>query len=180
MKIKYRLMGILIASAFLVTSCSNLLSDNRSVKIYEALPMLPHGTGSYRLVIGGKSYSNVPGGNFIEIPERGIVCFKTEPVIGVACIYVIPIRKTSIKEFRVKVESNSSFGDTFGLDRGRVETTYVDTIKGDEIFFTERFYKRGQNRYRLNLKLHTLEQIGEQGTDTISCAVPHEIRRAAH
>ena len=37
--------------------------------------------------------------------------------------------------------------------------TYVDKIEGEEIFFIEHFYKRGQNRYRLNLKLHTLEMI---------------------
>ncbi len=150
----------LIASAFLATGCSHLFSDNKSVKVYETLPVIPHGTGSYRLVIGGKSYGNVHAGEFIEIPEKGIVCLKTElELFGLAYIHVVPIREMSIKEFKIKIDSDSSFGDTFGLDRDRAGTTYVDKIKGDEIFFTEKRYKHGKNRYRLNLKLHTVEQI---------------------
>ncbi len=151
----------MVCVAFFTTSCSSehLFSDNKLVKVYQSLPLIPHGYDSYRIVVGGKSYSNVPGGNFIEIPEKSIVCFKTQALMGEAYLHVVPNRASSVKEFKVKIESKSGFGDTFGLDRDSVGSTYVDKIEGEEIFFIEHFYKRGQNRYRLNLKLHTLEMI---------------------
>ena len=162
MKTRSRLIGALIANAFLATSCrsaEHLFSDNNSVKVYQTLSIIPHSYDSYRLVIGGKSYSNVIGGSFEEIREKGIVCFKTKPVVGSAYIHVVPNRESSVKEFALKIDSKNSFGDTFGMGRNKSGSTYVDKIEGDDVVFTERFYRRGQNRYRLNLKLHTLEQI---------------------
>lgn len=177
MKTSFQLISMLMGMTLATTSCSSerLFSDNKTVKVYQTLPLIPHGSDSYRLVIGGKSYHNVVGGSFEEIPEKGVVCLKTQPPMGSAYIHVVPIRETPVKEFKIKIDGNSSFGDTFGMDRDSVGSTYVDKIEGDEIFFTEHFYKRGQNRYRLNLKLHTLEMIehGERNGPTDKAAAPN-------
>ncbi len=150
----------LTALLFLTTSCrsANLIRDDKLVKVYQRLPLIPHGYDSYRIVIGGKSYRNVYGGGYLIIPERRLICFRTDPAIGANYLYVVPIGD-DFKEFKIKVEEESSFGHSFGMEKNDVVSTYVDKIEGDEIFFTEHFWRRGQNRYRLNLKLHTLEQI---------------------
>ncbi|HEY4248710.1 MAG TPA: hypothetical protein VGM64_17950 [Lacunisphaera sp.] len=157
----HHLFFVVIASVVLLsTGCgSEILSrDEKSVKVYKSVSAIPHGYDSYRIVIAGKSYSDVYGGIYLEIPEKNLICFRTESRIGASYLHVVPTR-SDFKEFKVKLEEDSSFGHSLGMEKNDVVSTYVDKIEGDEILFTEHFWKRGQNRYRLNLKLHTLEQI---------------------
>jgi len=135
--------------------------------------MIPRGDESYRIVIAGKSYGSVYGGIYLEIPEKNLVCFRTEPLIGASYLHVVPTR-SDFKEFKIKLEEDSSFGHSLGVDKDSVVSTYVDKIEGDEVFFIEHFWKRGQNRYCLNLKLHTLVQVekGEHNGPADKAAAP--------
>lgn len=154
------LISLLTGLILVTTSCGSerLFKDNKTVKVYQTLPIIPHGSDSYRLVIGGKSYRDVYAGLYLEIPEKKLICFRTEPNIGANYLHVVPLG-SDVKEFKVKLDNNSSFGHSFGMDTNDVYSTYVDKIEGDKIFFTEHFWKRGQNRYCLNLKLHTLVEV---------------------
>ena len=98
---------------------------------------------------------------------------RTEPRLGASYLHVVPIH-SDFKEFEVKLGEDSSFGHSLGVAKDSVVSTYVDKIEGDQIFFTEHFWKRGQNRYRLNLKLHTLEMIehGERNGPADKDAAP--------
>ena len=160
MKLNPLFFCVLTAVVLLATSCSSeiLSRDDKSVKVYT------HGDESYRIVIAGKSYRNLYGAGYLEIPEKNLICFRTEPRIGASYLHVVPTR-SGLKEFKIKLKEDSSFGDSLGMGTNDVVSTYVDKIEGDEIFFTEHFWKRGQNRYRLNLKTHTLEQIEKELVD---------------
>lgn len=151
---------------FLATSChsESLLHDHKLVKVYQRLPVIPHGTDSYRIMFGGKSYNCVYGGSYLIIPEKGLICFRTEPPIGASWLHLVPTG-SGAKEFKVKLGEESSFGHSLGMDKNDVVSTYVDKVEGDRIFFTEQFYKRGYNRYRLDLVKHTLVKIEEHETN---------------
>jgi hypothetical protein len=139
--------------------CSErLLRETKSVRLYQKLPLLPHASDSYRIEIMGKSYNYVYAGLFLEIPEKHLICFRTEPPLGASYLHVVSTSSDS-EEFKIKLNNDSSFGDSLGRKKSDISSTYVDKIEGEEVFFTEHFWRRGQNRYRLNLRLHTLDQI---------------------
>jgi hypothetical protein len=160
-----QLFSLLMAALVFITGCCSeqmvgerKLSNNSSVKEYMTLPIIPHAGESYRLEVNGKSYHNVCGSLYLAIPEKNLICFRTEPNIGACYLHVVPT-KPDFKEFKIKLDKFSSFGHSLGLDKTNSFSTYVYKIEGDDIYFIERFYKRGQNRYRLDLDHHTLEII---------------------
>src|SRR3954468_24345636 len=84
----------------------SLFSENKTVKVYQTLPIIPHGSDSYRLVIAGKSYHNVYAGSYLEIPGKKLICFRTEPPIGASFLHVVPTGD-DFKEFEIKLGENS-------------------------------------------------------------------------
>jgi hypothetical protein len=136
-----------------------LNSSTNSVKIYITLSAIPNGGDSYRLELNGKSYHNVYSGLYLEIPEKHLICFRTEPNIGADYFHVVPT-KSDFEEFKIKLDKENDFGHTLGVDKAAVGSTYVEKVEGDDIYFIERnSFRHEQHRYQLNLKLHTLKQL---------------------
>jgi hypothetical protein len=164
-----KLIGLLIVVVFFMAGCcsetmlgEHKTSNNKSIREYQRPSIWSAGKPTDRLVFNGKSYIGCPVYHYLEVPEKHLLCFRTDTPYGTAYFHVVPT-ESDFKGFRIKLDEDSSFGQTFGKDPNDVVSTWVVKIEGDDLYFVEH---RGYPNfilewdfYRLNLKSHTLEEL---------------------
>jgi hypothetical protein len=143
-----------------LSGCETLSSQDGEIRIYQSLPIIPHGSDTYRYEIRGKSYSGV-NLEYLRIPEKHIVVFQTDTLLDGLQLHVVPT-SPGIEEFKVKIVVSSPGAFPLGLGRPAtdVTSTLVESIQGDIICFVTTMYSYKGKVWRtyLDLKNHALSE----------------------
>lgn len=138
--------------------CESLSQQDKEIRIYQSLPVIPHGSDTCRYEIHGKSYGGV-NLEYLRIPEKHIVVFQTDTLLSGQRLHVVPL-SPGVPEFAVKIPVSSPGAFPLGLGNPPtdVSSTIVEAIQGNIILFRTTMYSyRGKVWHcYLDLKNHTL------------------------
>lgn len=155
---------LFLCLAVVVSGCSTATKviDRDGVQVYERMSLIPHGSDSYSIRVGGTLYSNLTSGFYVTIPEKRLICFSTGSAFSggeARYLHVVPTNDAS-KAFKIRLAPEmSGFSGNFGPKKEDAGSTYVDHINGDSIFFAEKISSGIIGHYCLDLAKQTLTKV---------------------
>ena len=137
-----------------------LVRQDELVKIYERLPVLPHGYGDEILEINGRQFHHFFGPGYLRVPEMQAVMFLTSPDGEKKILHVMPI--SGGRDFKIDL-GDTTFGTGFGQKKDEPDADYLDKIDGDKVTFVSRILygptAGSAMRSTVDLKAGTFVQI---------------------
>jgi hypothetical protein len=139
--------------AWLCTGCAafprDLVYQDETVRIYNGVSIVPHGTEANTLVVKGKSFAHLYSYRYVLIPEWNSIVFVTHREGG---------------KYKVHIFDLNGGGDTiierdqpFGSKLGRAEEAFLQSVAADTAIFVEKMFKGPDAVYRLNRATKTMQ-----------------------
>jgi hypothetical protein len=158
------MLFLCLAAAVAGCSTATKFIDRDGVQVYQRMSLIPYGTDSYSIRVGGTLYSNLTSDFYVTIPGKHLICFSTGSAFSGdegRYLHVVPTNNEG-HAFKIRLTPEmSGFGSLLGPEKEDVGSTYVDHIDGDSVFFTEKISSGVIGHYRLDLGAQTLTKTRE-------------------
>ena len=141
-----------------------LVEQDERVKIYERLPLLPHGYDYEVLEFKGKRYPYLYSYSYVYVAELDGIIFATQRGEGHVKLHFVPVHEG--REITVSEGEYYSFGVDLGRPRDNSDADYVESVSDEKVTFYSPpgpfMRRRGDTagrRYMLDLRERTFSEL---------------------